>query len=129
MRNPVFVLIVLLFVSFCSICQVTDTVPTAPDTAFRIINFNPFFSQHVDSPNVYQFRINKPSVDYFWHIIDAPVGLSINKDNGMLTFKAARNYFLSGKLKYDIPYKVTLSVQSLLNPIDRIDSVFSISFY
>jgi hypothetical protein len=122
-------LTVTLLFNLRSIAQLTDTFPPVTDTALRIINFNPAFTQHVDSANVYQFRINKSTADYFWHLTDAPVGLSINKDNGMLTFKAARNYFLSGKLKYDVPYRVGLSVQSLLNPMEKTDSIFSISFY
>jgi len=129
MRKPALVWIVSLLFSYCSIAQATDTVPTVTDTALRIINFNPFFTQHIDSSNVYQFRINKAPADYFWFLTDAPVGLSVNKDNGMLTFKAARNYFLSGKLRYDFPYRVGLSVQNLLNPSEKIDSAFSISFY
>jgi hypothetical protein len=95
----------------------------------RIINFNPNFIQHVDSVNVYQFRINRDSTSYYWYLKNAPVGLSINKDNGMLTFKYARNYFMSGKLKYDFPYQVNLSVRSMLDKSETVDTTFSISFY
>src|SRR4026207_90154 len=79
----------------------------------RIINFNPHFIQHVDSVNVYQFRINRDNSGYYWYLKNAPVGLSINKDNGTLTYKYAKNYFLSGKLQYDVPYQVNLVVSSL----------------
>jgi len=136
----------VLLISCCLLCQllvkaqqpdlkvvkdtaaVRDTFPTA-DTALRIINLNLFFTQHVDSTNVYQFLINQRSLLYYWYVKDAPVGLSINKDNGLLSFKAAKNYFLSGKMHYDVPYKVRLGVQNLFNPADKIDTSFSISFY
>jgi hypothetical protein len=95
----------------------------------RIINFNPHFIQHVDSVNVYQFKINRDNSGYYWYLKNAPVGLSINKDNGLLTFKYAKNYFLSGKLQYDFPYQVNLTVHSLLNKNEKVDTSFSISFY
>jgi len=37
-----------------------------------------------------------------------PVGLKIDKDNGLLHFKADKAFFLSGRLKYDKEYKVIL---------------------
>lgn len=123
------VFVPLLFASFAS-AQVVDTVPRPLiDSTLRIINLNTNFSQHVDSSFVYQFRINKVSKEYFWQLKDAPVGLTINKDNGTLVFKSAKNYFLSGKLKYDYPYKVNLVVQSLLDEKERADTFFNISFY
>jgi hypothetical protein len=57
------------------------------------------------------------------------VGLKINKDDGLLTFKAEKSYFLSGKLKYDFPYKVSMGVQNLLDPGDRVDTSFTLLFY
>ena len=99
------------------------------DTSLRIINFTGSFTQHVDSAAVYQFRINRNPEDYFWSLRGAPVGLTINKDNGQLTFKAAKNYFQSGKLKYDQPYRVGMTVQSLFNPQVKIDTSFDINFY
>jgi hypothetical protein len=57
------------------------------------------------------------------------VGLKINKDNGLLTFKAEKSFFHSGKLKYDNEYKVQIGVQNLDNPSDRVDTFFSIVFY
>lgn len=97
--------------------------------SLRIINFNPHFIQHVDSMTVYQFRINRDNSEYYWYLKNAPVGLSINKDDGTLTYKYAKNYFLSGKLQYDVPYQVNLVVSSLLNKSEKVDTSFSISFY
>ena len=107
-----------------------DSLPVLhKDTLLRISNLTPYFTQAIDSPNVYEFRINKNLADYFWYLENAPVGLTINKDDGRLRFRAAKNYFFSGKLKYDYPYKVGLGVQSLYNTNDRIDTFFTISFY
>jgi len=106
----------------------TDSSLEQTDT-LRIINFNPHFIQHVDSVNVYQFRINRDNSGYYWYLKNAPVGLNINKDNGVLTFKYAKNYFLSGKLQYDVPYPVNLTVHSLLNKSEKMDTTFTISFY
>ena len=97
--------------------------------SLRIINFNPHFIQHVDSVNVYQFMINKDNSGYYWYLKNAPVGLSINRDNGQLNFKYAKNYFLSGKLQYDVPYPVNLVVHSLSDKIEKVDTSFTISFY
>lgn len=117
--------------SIISSAQITsDTTKPAVDSfSLRIINMDANFVQHVDSSNVYQFRINRDPFLYYWDIKNAPVGLAINKDNGKLSFKVAKNYFLSGKLKYDYPYKVGVTVQSLADPNDKIDTAFSISFY
>lgn len=106
---------------------IIDTVPA--DTNLRITNLNPYFTQNIDSIFVYQFSINKNPMDYYWYLKNAPVGLEINKDNGVVGFRAAKNYFLSGRLKYDNPYKVDLGVQSLFNPSEKIDTSFSILFY
>src|SRR5205823_11487470 len=38
-------------------------------------------------------------------------------------------YFLSGKLKYDVNYKVLVGVQNLFDPTERIDTNFTIVFY
>jgi hypothetical protein len=57
------------------------------------------------------------------------VGVRINKDNGVLYFKPDKSYFLSGRLKYDYNYKLTLGVQNLSNPKERIDSIFTIVFF
>jgi hypothetical protein len=105
-----------------------DTIP-AVDTSLRITNLNPYFTQNTDSVFVYQFSINKNPSNYFWYLRNAPVGLSIGKDNGTVNFKAAKNYFQSGKLKYDYPYTVQIGVQSLVNPNERIETSFSILFY
>jgi hypothetical protein len=57
------------------------------------------------------------------------VGLKINKDNGTLTFKADKSFFLSGKLKYDQQYNVLVGVQNLTNPAERYDTSFTLVFY
>ena len=100
------------------------------DTVLRIKNFSPYFTLHVDSTLDYQFEINKsPATDYYWYLKNSPVGLKINKDNGILHFKAEKSYFLSGKLKYDNEYKVNLGVQNLNNPKDYVDTTFTLLFY
>lgn len=99
------------------------------DTPLRIINLNPFFSVHVDSTVNYQFLINKEPQKYFWYVRNAPVGIRINKDNGIFNFKADKSYFLSGKLKYDFNYKVSIGVQNLSDPKDRIDTSFTVVFF
>jgi hypothetical protein len=109
-----------------------DTVRTPvpqEDTTLRIINLNPFFSLHVDSTVNYQFQINRNTPDYFWYLRNAPVGVRINKDNGVFNFKAEKSYFLSGKLKYDYNYNVSIGVQNLRNPKDKIDTSFIIVFF
>lgn len=106
-----------------------STIVFHPDSTLRIINLNPFFSLHVDSSLNYQLLINKNEADYFWYLRNAPVGLRINKDNGMLSFKADKSYFLSGKLKYDVNYKVILGVQNLSDPKDKVDTSITIVFY
>lgn len=99
------------------------------DTVLRIKNLNPFFNLHVDSTLKYPLEINKDLAKYYWFLKNSPVGLKINKDNGELTFKAERSYFLSGRLKYDYEYKVALSVQNLNNPQERVDTSFVLLFY
>jgi hypothetical protein len=112
------------------LAQDVDTgVVTPADTALRIINLNPYFTLHVDSSLSYQFQINKGEPNYFWYIRNAPVGLRINKDNGLLSFRADRSYFLSGKLKYDVNYNVNLGVQNLSDPSEKIDTSITIVFY
>ena len=111
---------------------ITDTPTLEPaiiDTPLRIINLNPFFSVHVDSSVNYAFLINKPPQNYFWYLRNAPVGIRINKDNGLFYFKADKSYFLSGKLKYDYNYKVSIGVQNLNDPKDRIDTSFTVVFF
>ena len=109
--------------------HVVDSFPLNTDTVLRIKNLNPYFSIHVDSSLSYNLEINRDETKYYWYLRNSPVGLKINKDNGILTFKADKSYFLSGKLKYDNEYKVTMGVQNLDNPSDHIDTFFSIQFY
>lgn len=110
--------------------DVTDTLhPTTADTVLRIRNLNPYFTLHVDSSLSYKLEINKEVKNYYWYLKNSPVGLRINKDNGLLTFKAEKAYFLSGRLKYDVEYKVQLGVQNLNNPAEKTDTMFTIVFF
>jgi len=99
------------------------------DTVLRITDLNPFFTLHVDSTFNYQLQINKNPEEYFWYLKNAPVGLRINKENGLVSFKADKSYFLSGKLKYDVDYKVMVGVQNLYDPTEKLDTSFTIVFY
>lgn len=99
------------------------------DTVLRIKNFSPYFTLHVDSTLDYQFEINRDPSDYYWYLKNSPVGLKINKDNGLLHFKAEKSFFLSGKLKYDTEYKVKLGVQNLNDVKDYMDTTFTLLFY
>ena len=99
------------------------------DTVLRIKNFTPYFTLHVDSTLEYQFEINRNPKYYYWYLKNTPVGLKINKDNGLLRFKAEKSFFLSGKLKYDHNYKVNLGVQNLNDPTDKMDTIFTLLFY
>lgn len=117
-----------------AVASTPDSITVLPslysqDSALRIININPFFTLHVDSTLSYQLQINKNSENYFWYLKNSPIGLRVNKDNGLLTFKADKAYFLSGRLKYDINYKVQVGVQNLYDPTEKIDTNFVIVFY
>lgn len=120
-------LIAVLIWAQCATGQVKDAVPK--DDSLRITNLGPYFTYAADSVYVYQFTINKKQRDYYWYFKQAPVGLTIGKDNGVVSFKAPKNYFLSGKLHYDHPYEVSMGVQSLHNPKDKVDTTFTILFY
>ncbi|WP_430895875.1 MULTISPECIES: hypothetical protein [unclassified Paraflavitalea] len=109
--------------------KTVDSIPTSTDTVLRIKNINPYFTLHVDSSLNYKLEINKDQSKYYWYLRNSPIGLKINKDNGLLTFKADKSFFLSGKLKYDNEYKVAVGVQNLDNPKDKVDTMFSIMFY
>lgn len=109
--------------------QPVDTVLIPADTVLRIKNLNPYFTLHVDSTLQYNLEINREESKYYWYLRNSPVGLRINKDNGLLTFKVEKNFFLSGKLKYDQEYKVQLGVQSLNDPTEKVDTSFTILFY
>ena len=109
--------------------RLTDTASTREDSVLRIRNLNPYFTLHVDSTLSYALEINKEPSHYFWYLKNSPVGLKINKDNGLLSFRAEKSYFLSGKLKYDYQYKVNVGVQNLIDPRERVDTSFSIVFF
>lgn len=105
-------------------------IPAVPvDTALRIRNYTPYFTIHVDSTLSYKFEINKDSSRYYWFLRNSPVGLHIRQSDGLLTFRADKSYFLSGRLKYDFPYKVSLGVQNLDNPGDRLDTTITLQFF
>jgi hypothetical protein len=125
-----------LFLScFCLIGFAQDDTTQVPplvtnvDTVLRIIDLNPYFTLHVDSTFSYQLHINKNPEDYFWYLKNAPIGLRINKENGTISFKADKSYFLSGKLKYDVNYNATIGVQNLKDPKEKVDTNFTIVFY
>lgn len=116
-----------------SFSQVTDTVPQVitpaiVDTPLRITNLNPYFTVQVDSSLSYQLLINKDEKKYYWFLRNSPVGMKISKD-GLLTFKAEKSFFLSGKLKYDQEYAIKLGVQNLSDPAERIDTSVTLVFY
>jgi hypothetical protein len=106
-----------------------DSVRKPEDTVLRIRNLNPYFTLHVDSTLSYGFEINKVPSHYYWYLRNSPVGMKINKDNGQLSFKADRSFFLSGKLKYDYQYKVNVGVQNLNDPAERVDTSFTLVFF
>src|ERR1700760_3863870 len=107
--------------------QLQDTTKS-PDDTLRIRNLDPYFTLHVDSSLYYQLEINRDPARYYFFMKDAPVGMKI-KENGTITFRADKSYFLSGRLKYDVPYKVRIGVQNLDNPKDRVDTSFTIQFF
>ncbi len=125
------VFFILFAAPFCGKAQVfEDSIPVKKeDTVLRIKNFTPYFTLHVDSTLEYHFEINKDPQQYFWFLRNSPVGLKIDKDNGVLKFKADKSFFLSGKLKYDNEYKVNLGVQNLNNDTDRVYTTFTLVFY
>ncbi len=133
-RKRVMFLVFLCMAYLVGLSQVPEDTLTSSlvkpaDTALRIKNLNPYFNLHVDSTLRYQFIINKPLENYYWFLKNSPVGLKINKDNGLLTFRAEKSYFLSGRLKYDFEYKVTMRVQNLDVPEEKVDTGFIIMFY
>ncbi len=100
------------------------------DSVLRISNVTPFLTLHVDSTLNYKLELNRRDPGkYFWYLKNSPLGLKINKDNGLLSFKADKSFFLSGKLKYDQHYNVLLGVQNLQNPKERVDTSFTLVFY
>jgi hypothetical protein len=134
MRNRWLNCLMLILLSKQVISQVHDTIPpvippAVVDTPLRIINLNPYFTLQVDSLLSYKLAINKDESKYYWFLRNSPIGMRINKDNGLLTFKADKSFFLSGKLKYDQEYSVKLGVQNLADPNDKIDTSFTLVFY
>jgi hypothetical protein len=112
-----------------------DSVPAIPipfkdpDSLLRIINLNPFFTLQVDSTLEYDLEINKHTQQYFWYLKNAPIGVRIDKTTGLLYFKADKSFFKSGKLKFDVPYRVEVGVQNLRDAADRVETNFTLLFY
>lgn len=133
MRKFWFYLFLSTLLSNRAFTQVIDTVPTIlppaiVDTPLRITNLSPYFSVQVDSTLTYQLLINKDENKYYWFLRNSPLGMKIGK-NGLLTFKAEKSFFLSGKLKYDHEYLIRLGVQNLSDPADKIDTSITLVFY
>ncbi|MBL7740427.1 MAG: hypothetical protein JNK14_14515 [Chitinophagaceae bacterium] len=136
-KHTLLILVLMLIVSVIRAQDVADTtrpvtdtaVLQRPDTTLRIINLSPYFTLHVDSMLSYQLSINKDEKRYYWYLKNSPVGLKINKDNGLLTFKADKSFFLSGKLKYDEEYTVRIGVQNLSDANEKVDTNFTLVFY
>lgn len=106
--------------------------PTATpfqDSILRIINLNPYFTVQVDSVLMYDLQINKPAENFYWFMKNAPVGVKIDRNSGLLYFKAEKSFFKSGKLKFDLPYTVEVGVQNLRDPKEKYESSFTIMFY
>jgi len=118
-----------------SLKKAVDTLvlpPTAApfqDSILRIINLNPYFTVQVDSVLMYDLQINKPAENFYWFMKNAPVGVKIDRNSGLLYFKAEKSYFKSGKLKFDLPYTVEVGVQNLRDPKEKYESSFTIMFY
>lgn len=133
MKKFILVLLISAFYFTSSAQDDTTTVPVDTiintDTVLRIIDLNPYFTLHVDSSFSYQLHINKKTDNYFWYLRNAPVGLRINRESGIISFKADKSYFLSGRLKYDVNYNVTIGVQNLKDPTEKVDTNFAIVFY
>jgi len=129
MKRSLLLLFFPLILALSASAQQDSTPVTFADTALRILDLNPYFTLHVDSTLSYPLQINKNPENYFWYLKNAPLGLRINKDNGIITFRADRAYFLSGKLKYDVNYRVTVGVQNLHDPLEKVDTSFTIVFY
>ena len=109
--------------------SVSIPLPVPEDTVLRITNLTPYITLHVDSTLTYDLDINKDPEKYYWFLRNAPVGLKINREKGLLTFKAEKSFFLSGRLRYDHEYKVSIGVQNLSNARERVDTFFTLLFY
>jgi hypothetical protein len=130
-KTSILLLVIILSAGMARSQVIPDSVVTVipVDTSLRITNLNPYFTIAVDSMLSYQLAINKDETKYYWYLKNSPVGLKINKDNGLLSFKADKSFFLSGKLKYDVDYIVKLGVQNLSNPNEKVDTSFTLVFY
>ena len=82
--------------------KLAEVIPVNEDSVLRIVNLIPYFTLQVDSVLLYDLQINKPSENYFWYLKNAPIGVKVDKNSGLLYFRADRTFFKSGKLKYDM---------------------------
>ena len=74
--------------------SLSDTlVISSPDTVLRISNLPPYITLAADSVLQFQPAINKQG-KYFWYLRNAPIGLQINNEDGRITFKAAKLFFI-----------------------------------
>lgn len=121
-----FCIFTMLLTGMMAKAQITIVNDSLP---LKIKNFSPNYNIHIDSNFRYEYIINKDKKNYFWFLRKAPAGLKIDKDSGTLILNINKSYFLSGKLKYDVDYKVGVTVQNLNDEKDRIDTTFTISFY
>ncbi len=103
--------------------------PGFQDTALRILNLTPYFTLHVDSVLNYEFIINKPSNQYYWYLVNSPVGVKLDRKSGTLYIKGDKALFKNGRLKYDIPYNIRLGVQNLHNPFEKVDTTITVMYY
>jgi hypothetical protein len=78
--------------------QILDSIfqynPDTVATVLRIKNLDPYITLHVDSTLSYKLEINKNQEKYYWFLKNSPVGLKIKKDDGLLTFKAEKSFFI-----------------------------------
>lgn len=124
-----FLSVPLLLLSSLLSAQEDSLTEFHSDSSLRIINLSPFFTLHVDSTLSYPLQINKNPDNYFWYTKNAPVGLRINRTDGLISFKAEKAYFLSGRLKYDVAYKVVVGVQNLHDASEKVDTSFNVVFF
>jgi hypothetical protein len=96
--------LLLLFIliaapAFCQLHTDSSEKKPADSAVLRIKNLNPYFTVHVDSMLRYPLEINKDVSQYYWFIKNSPVGVKINKDNGLLTTKVDKSFFFVGQTK------------------------------
>lgn len=118
-----------MVVAIADSAATVQAVINPADTVLRIINLNPFFTIHVDSVLEYDLQLNKPEDRYYFFMRNSPVGVKLDRQSGRLNFKADKSFFKSGRLRYDLPYRVDIGVQNLYHVAERFDTSFTIVFY